>query len=187
MEAIVPAFLLAVITQLGERPAMAAALLADRYGRPLLVALGALLAHAAGNFAAAAAGMAMAPMMTPNAKALLLAVALVLGGLGGLFPSRLKDRLESWKLGALLSAFFAILTLALGERTQFFTLALATHGQPWFAAAGATIGAFAVGFIAAVLGELSWKQVNFRWLRIGSGLLMIAAGAWVGLGAVRLL
>ena len=52
MEALVPAFLLAAITQLCDKPAMLTAILADRYGRPLTVALAAGFAHAAGNFAA---------------------------------------------------------------------------------------------------------------------------------------
>lgn len=186
MEAIVPAFLLAVLSQLGDRPALLTALLADRYGRPLTVAFAAGLAHAAGNFAAAAAALVMAPMMTPEAKALLLALALVFGGLGGFGSGRIKDRLEGWKMGPLVTPLLGVLVLAFGERTQFFTLALATRGEPWFAAAGATIGAFAVGFVAAVLGERMWKDIPFRWFRVATALGFLAAGIWIGLAALRL-
>ncbi|MBC9033253.1 TMEM165/GDT1 family protein [Sphingomonas sp. JC676] len=187
MEAIVPAFLLAVLTQLGERPAALTAILSDRFRRPILVALAAGLAHAIGNGAAAAAGMAIAPMMTPNAQALFLAVALVFGGVGGIWPVKAPDRLERWRLGAVLTPLLGVLILAFGERTQFFTLAISVRGLPWLAAAGATIGAFAVAFVAAVLGEKQWMAIRFGWLRIGSAILFLIAGAWIGLGAVRLL
>ena len=187
MEAIVPAFLLAVLTQLGERPALLTAILADRYGRPLTVALAAGLAHAGGNALAALAGRAMAPMLTPNAQSLLFAVALLIGGFGGIWRVKPPGRLEAWPLGSFLTPLLGIFILALGDRTQFFTLALATRGEPWFAAAGATLGAFAICFVAAVLGELSWRNIGFAKLRVGVALLFLAAGAWIGLGALRLL
>ena len=187
MEAIVPAFLLAVLSQLGERPALLTAILADRFGRPLTVAVAAGLAHAAGNGLAAIAGVAMAPILTPNAQALLLAVALVTGGVSALWRVKPPARLEGWRFGALLTPLLGVFVVALGGGTQFFTLALATRGEPWFAAAGATIGTLAVAFVAAVLGEPGWKALPFAKIRIGIGLLFLVAGAIIGLGALRLL
>jgi putative Ca2+/H+ antiporter (TMEM165/GDT1 family) len=187
MEALVPAFIAALLTQAGDRPAMLTAILADRYGRPLLVALMAGLAHAGGNALAAFGGGLVAPMLNPNAQALLLAIALLFGGTGSLWPVKRPERLEQWQLGSLLTPLLAIFILALGDRTQFFTFAIAARGEPWFAAAGAAIGAFAIAFVAAVLGELSWSRIPFKWLRVGMGLVMLAGAAWVGLGAMRLI
>jgi len=187
MEAIVPAFLLAVLTQLGERPALLTAILSDRYGRPLTVALAAGLAHAGGNALAALAGLALAPILISNAQSLFLALALLMAGFSGLWRVKLPSRLESWHLGSLLTPLFGVFILALGGNTQFFTLALATRGEPWFAAAGAALGAFAVCFVAAVLGELGWRNIPFGKLRVVIGLLFLAAGAWIALGALRLL
>jgi putative Ca2+/H+ antiporter (TMEM165/GDT1 family) len=187
MEAIVPAFLLAILSQIGERPALLTAILADRFRRPILVALAAGLAHAIGNGAVAAAGMAMAPMMTPNAQALFLAIALVFGGVGGLWPVKAPHRLDRWRLGAFLTPLLGVAILAFGERTQFFTLALSIRGFPWLAAAGATLGSVAIAFVAAVLGEKAWRALPLGWLRIGFAILFLIAGAYVGLGAVGLL
>lgn len=186
MEAIVPAFLLAVISQLGERPAMLTAILADRFGRPLTVALAAGLAHLAANAVGAVAGMAMAPILTTNAQSLVLACALVSGAIGALWRVKAPGRHERWRLGPMLTPLLAIFFTALGGQTQFFTLALAVRGEPWFAAAGAATGAFVIAFIAATLGERGWSAVNFRWVRIATGVIFLAAAAWFALAAFRL-
>ncbi|RYE02798.1 MAG: hypothetical protein EOP61_07205 [Sphingomonadales bacterium] len=187
MEALVPAFLLAVLTQLGDRPAWLTAILADRYGRPLTVALAAGLAQAGGNAFAALAGLSMAPILTPNAQSLLLAVALLMAGISGLWRVKAPNRLDDWHLGSIVTPSLGVFALALGGNTQFFTLALATRGEPWFAAAGSALGAFGVCFVAAVLGELAWRNIPFGKLRVIIGLLFLAAGAWIALGALRLL
>lgn len=187
MEALVPAFIAALLTQAGDRPAILTAILADRYGRPLTVAFVAALAHGAINALAAIGGEQIAPLLTPNARALFLAVAFVVGGFSALLPVKTPDRLESWGIGVLATTFLGVFSLALSAQTPFFTLAFAVRSDPWFAAAGATAGAFAVAFVAAVLGELSWQRIPFRGFRILIGLLFLIAGAVIGLGAVRLL
>lgn len=187
MEAIVPAFLLALLSQLGDRPALLTAILADRYGRPVTVALAAGLAHLAGNGVAAAGGMAIAPMLTPEAQSLLLSLALLMAGFGGLWKIRATPRFENRRIGAALTTMFGVLIVALGDSTQFFTLALATRGEPWFAATGATIGAFAIAFVAATLGEEGWRKLPLARLRAGIGILFLIAGVYIGLGALRLL
>jgi putative Ca2+/H+ antiporter (TMEM165/GDT1 family) len=186
MEALVPAFLLAALTQLCDKPAMLTAILADRYGRPLTVAITAGIAHATLNLAAALGGSLIGPMMTPNARALLLAMALIFGALGAAGSNRVKDRLDGWKLGAFFTPLLGVLILAFGESTPFFTLALSTGGQPWFAAAGASIGTFGVAFVAAMLGERTWAAMPWRWLRILSGIGFLIAGCWIGVNALRL-
>ena len=187
MEALVPAFVAALLTQLGDRTPLLVALLADRFGRPLAVALAAGLAHAAGNALAALAGSWIGPMLSPNAQARLLASALLCGGVGALWRVGTPDRLERWRIGALLTSFLGVFILALGDRTQFFTLALAARSMPWFACVGATLGAFAVTFAAAMLGERGWRAIPFRHARIAIGAVFLIAGAVVGLGALRLL
>ena len=187
VEALVPAFIAALLTQLGDRPAMLTAILADRYGRPLTVAFAAGLAHAAGNALAALLGIVMAPLLPPNAQALLLAIALFFGAVGAFWPVRVPDRLERWRLGSLLTSFAGVFILALGDRTEFFTFAIAARSAPWFAAAGATVGAFAVAFVAAVIGELSWARIPFRAFRYLTGTLFLIAAAVIGLGALRLI
>lgn len=186
MEAIVPAFLLALLAQPGDRPALLTAILADRFGRPLTVALVAGLAHGAGSALAALAGSAVGPTLTPEARSLLLAVALLAGAVTGLIRTRLPSRLDRWRFGPLLTPLLGVFVLALGEQTQFFTFALAAGGSPWLAAAGTTLGALVVAIVAATLGEAGWSKLPLRWLRFAASALFLIAGVVIGLGALRL-
>ena len=186
MEALVPAFLLALLAQPGDRPALLTAILADRFGRPLRVALAAGLAHGAGSALAALAGGALAPMLTPEARSLLLALALIVGAATACARAPLHNRLDHWRIGAFGTSFAGVLVLALGEQTQFFTFALAAQGKPWLAAAGSTLGAFAVALVAAQLGEAGWTRLPLRRLRQGSAAIFLVAGIAIGLGALRL-
>lgn len=186
MEVFVPALLLAILAQLGDRPALLTAMLADRTRRPLAAALGGALAHAAGNGIAATGGAYMAPMLTPNAQALLLAIALLVGGGSAFWPVKAPPVHERWQVGAFLTSLFGVGILMMSDRTPFFTLALAARGEPWLAAAGAAIGAAAVGFVAAVLGEQGWRALPLGKLRIAIGILFVAAALYIGLGALRL-
>lgn len=188
MEAVVPAFIAALLVQAGDRSPWLVAILADRYGRPFTVAFAALLAHAGGNAIAATGALLIAPLLTPNAKQLLLALALIFAAMGALWRLKAPDRLERWRLGALLTPLFGVFILALGDTTQFFTLALGVRGpSPWFAFGGACAGIFVVHLAAALMGELSWRQLPIRGFRIGLGLIALLAGAVVGAGALRLI
>ena len=186
MEAIVPAFLLALLAQPGDRPALLTAILADRFARPITVALAAGVAHGLGSVLAAFAGAAVATALVPDARSLLLSVALLAGAVTGLIRTTLPSRLDRWRFGPMLTPLFGVFVLALGEQTQFFTFALAAGGSPWLAASGATLGASIVAMVAASLGETGWSKLPLRWLRYAASALFLVAGIVIGLGALRL-
>ncbi len=162
--------------------------MARRYGRPFTVALAALLAHGAGNAIAAGGAMLIAPILTPNAKQVLLALALIFAAAGALWRLKAPDRLEGWRLGSFLTAFLGVFTLALGDTTQFFTLAFAVRApSPWFAFGGACAAILVVNLGAALAGELAWRRLPVRGFRIGFGLFALFAGLIIGAAALRLI
>lgn len=188
MEAVVPAFIAALLTQAGDRSPWLVAILADRYGRPFTVAFAALLAHAVGNAIAATGALLVAPLLTPNAKQLLLALALIFAAMGALWRLKAPDPLERWRLGAFLTTLLGVFILALGDTTQFFTLAFGVRAQtPWFALGGACAGILVVNLAAALIGERSWRQLPIRGFRIAFGLACLLAGAVIGVAALRLI
>lgn len=187
MEALVPAFLLAVLSQIGDRSALLVAILSDRFQRPVLVTLSATCAHLLLNLIAAFAGSMMAGMLNPNAAALFLAMALLFGAAGSLWPKKGTWGLDQRNWGMVATSFLGVTLLSLGDRTQFFTLALSTTGAHWFAAAGATVGTLATGFVASTLGQAGWQKLPHKGLRWATGLIFLLSGLYIGLGALRLL
>lgn len=188
MDSLVPAFIVALLTQAGDRSPWLVAILADRFGKPLLVALAAVLAHATGNIIAATGGMLIAPMLTPNARQLLLALALLFAAIGALWRLKPPDRLEGWQLGAFLTPLLGVFILAAGDTTQFFTLAFAARGpSPLLAAAGAFLAVLVVNTVAALAGETAWRTLPLRGYRIGFGLLCLVTGLFLAVSALRLI
>lgn len=188
MDSLVPAFIAVLLAQAGDRSPWLAAVLADRFGKPFTVAFAAFLAHAAGNAVAATGGMLVAPMLTPNARQLLLALALGFAAMGALWRLKPPDRLGGWKLGTFATSLFGIGILAAGDTTQFFTLAFAAQEPaPVLAAIGATLAALVINTAAALMGEKAWRKLPIGPYRIGFGLICLVTGAILTASALRLI
>lgn len=181
------ALVLGAFTQTSDRTPWLAAILADRLGRPTTIV--ALIAALALNYAiGVAAGLTVARLLTPEATLLLLALSLVLAGLGTGWRIRRPDALEHWRLPGAATAFLGLFIMAFGDRMQFVVAALAARTQlPWAAAVGATLGAAIVGGAAAALGERAWCALPLRRVRIGVAIVLMLAGVVLGLSALRLI
>ena len=181
------AFVAAILAQLADRTPWLAAILADRY-RPAPVIAACVPALAAVYAIGVVGGALLATRMTPEAKQLLLAMALVLAGGSAAFAAKAPDRLEGWRLGGFGTTLAGIFVLALGDRTQFVAFALAARTPvPALAAIGATLGSLAVVVPAALIGERRWRRLPLAGLRWTSGALLLACGLVLGLDAVALI
>lgn len=182
------AFVGALLCQVSDRTAWLAALLGDRFQNTGQLVVAATVALSVSNVIGAAAGQIIAPMMTPNARALFIALALVSAGGAALFRSRRPGDMARSRIGALATALISLLAISIGDRTQFLTAALATRSTlPVFAAIGATLGSLVVVIPAMLAGEAQYRSLPHRPLRIGSGLILIFTGVIFGLGALRLI
>lgn len=181
------ALVAASLAQLGDRTAWLAAILSDRWRKPGLVIACATLGLLAASGLAAAGGALLAPTIAPNAKQLLLALALLLQGAGSFWPAKMPDRLEGWRIGAAATTFLGVLILAFGDGVQFIAAALAARSPvPALAAIGATLGSLAVIAPAALLGEAAWLRPPLRRVRTAIGVLFLVVGAALALGALGL-
>ena len=78
--------------------------------------------------------------------------------------------------------------LAFGDGVQVIVLALAARsGSPWGAGVGATLGSLAVLIPAALLGERTRTAVPLGSVRRGIGVVCVATGIVLTLGALRLI
>jgi len=187
MDALMAAIVAAALAQIGDRPAWLAAILSDRYRAPWTIIAGAALALAAAGGLAAAAGALMAARLTPNAKLLMLALALLFQGAGVVGRVKMPDRLEGWRLGAFATSLLGLFILAFGDGVQFIVLTLAARSPlPWLAAAGAAIGSLVVIVPAVMLGESAWIALPLRAARTAASVLLLAAGAVLALTALQI-
>ena len=186
MNALMAALVAALLTQASDRGAWLAARLGDRFERRWTAIAGLVLALAIVNAIAAAGAVLIAPILTPNASGLLLALALVSAGGSALF--RPKPPADAFRGGALIASLAALLALGIGDRTQFITFALATRTPiPAFPAIGATLGGLAVLVPAMLAGERAYARLPERAIRLPIAALLLIAGAVIGLAALRLL
>lgn len=182
------AFVAAFIAQATDRSARRAAMIGDLYPRHFWPIVAAIIALAGVSALAATAGALMAPILTPNARLLLLAAALLSAGVGGLTLGKVRTRPGDWRLGGFTTTLAAMLALGLGDRTQLVTAALAARGSlPGFAAIGATLGSLAVVIPAMQLGERRYLALPLRPFGIATGIVMILLGIGLGLTALRLI
>ncbi|WP_375250126.1 TMEM165/GDT1 family protein [Sphingomonas sp.] len=192
MDAFMAALVLGALTQGTERTPWLAAILADRWRRPgrmpLLLIVAAMLALAINYAIGVAAGMALTTLLTPAAKQLLLALALVLAGVGTGWRVKRPDDLAGWRVGRTVTALAGLFIMAFGDRMQFIVAALAIRSPlPWASAVGATIGALAAIAPAALLGEAAWCALPWRAIRLSVAAILTVAGIILGLSAVSLI
>ncbi len=181
------ALVAAALVQGADRAPWLVAILVDRYRRPGLVLAAAALALAANYALASVAGLMVAPLLSPNAGLLLLALSLLLAVSGMVVRAKPPDRLAGWKLGAFATSLLGMFILAFGDATQFIAAALAARSPvPWLAAVGATLGTLAVMVPATVLGEAGWRALPLRAIRWASAGVLSVAGVVLGLAAARL-
>lgn len=186
MDPLVPAFVAVLLAGVSDRPPLLAAILSDRLGRGAL--WGTIGAQTIGFVLAAIGGMLVAPILTPNARNLILAVALIAAATAVPIPARIKDRLGSWRLPPFPTGLLGMAALALGDRSQFLVFALvARTPDPLTGTIGASLAGAVLLLGAATLGERAWQKLPFAAIRIVATLLLALTGAVLGLGALRLL
>ena len=188
MDALMAALVAAALAQATDRTPWLTAMLGDRYKSKAVVILAAALALAAGNALAAVGGTLVARAMSPNAKDLFLAIALIFAGAAAFGAIRSPERLSGWRTGAFLTSLLGIFILALGDRSQFLTAAIVARSpSPVLAAIGATIGALAVNIPAILAGERARRRLPITAFRISTGALFVLVGLYLGLGAIRVI
>ncbi len=181
------ALVLGALCQLGGRTPWLAAILSDRFRPPVVIAAAA--AAFATNYALGAlAGILIAPMLAPEARDLLLAMALILASFGISWRRKAPDRLAGWKLGAAGTSLLGLSIMAFGDGMQFIAVALAARSAlPWLAAVGATLGALAVTMPAIAIGEARWIALPLRAMALTAGGILLVSGAVIALKSIALI
>ncbi len=187
MDALVPAFVVALLAELGDRTQLLAVLLGERFRRPAAVLAGIALASLLNMAIAAALGAEVALHVNHRAIQMMAGVGLILAASGAAFRVKPPPSIDRWTLGAFASSAGSFFILALGDKTQFVTGAIAAgSGHPLLAAVGAAAGVTLANAPAVVLGERWPTSVPMRAIRIGAGAVLALAGLFLVIGALGL-
>lgn len=187
MDALLTTFLAGLLAEVGDKTQLLVLALAIRYRRPLPVLLGVAAGAMANGALAAAGGVLVHGFITLRAISLLVAIALVLAGVGAFLRQKDESDMGStWKVGPFLTTAACFFLLEFGDKTQFLTAALAAQYNTFaFAAAGAAAGVIAANGPVAFLAERT-SAVPLKPIRIGVGALFLLAGFIVAINALRL-
>jgi putative Ca2+/H+ antiporter (TMEM165/GDT1 family) len=188
MDALLTAFLACLLVETGDKGQLLSLALAVRFRRIAPLIAGVAVAAAANAVISALAGDLLAPLLSADARALFLALALLFAGIGMLFPAGRPDLLSGWRIGAFATATLGLSILAFGNGAQFLTLAIATRtADPVLTACGAGLGTIAAWLPVMVLRQRFFTVLPLRRIRRGGGVILTGIGLIVGLGAIGLL
>ena len=179
-----PAFFLTmlatVMASFGGRDYRLVAHLSSRLGAsPILLAI-AWLSAAVTAVLAGLAGMGLAALLAPNAKSMLVAIALVLAAAELAWPWQWRQAEEPTR-----SSFAILLVLVaaqIGDGARFLILAITiATGAPWLAILGGAVGSAAVLAVGWNLGTQPDAARIFRRIRVGLAAALALAGVVIGL------
>lgn len=182
MPALLFALIAAALASIGGRDQRLVAAFAGKLGRANGLLVAAWLVAALTAAAAAWVGGAMAGLLAPPAKQMLVAIALVMAAAEMLWPRSDKEPLEPTRsLGA-----FAIVLAArqVGDGARFLVFAIAiAAGSPAFTAVGGAIGSAAALTLGWALGAALPRRVPLKILRTAIAGLLLVAGAIIAISA----
>ena len=185
MDALLTTFIAAALAEFGDKTQLLVIAFAVRYRAPLPILAGVAVAALANNLIAVTGGALISGMITLRAVSLLVALALLFAGLGGLMRAKSPEGMGStWKTGPFLTTAGCFFLLEFGDKTQFLTFALSAQFNAFaLALAGATAGVAVANLPAALLGD---KLLHLGRIRLAAAILFLFAGLIVGLSALRL-
>lgn len=187
MEALLTSFVAAFLAEWGDKTQWLVVALAARFARPVPVLAGVAVAALANALIASAGGIIVHDLIVARAAALLLALALLFVGGGGLFRAKEPNMGATWRTGPFLTAAGCFFLLEFGDKTQFTAFALATYYDSLaLTAAGASAGVIAASLPAILLARDLPRLLPLRGIRVAIAALFLLAGLVVAVGALRL-
>ena len=178
-EAFLAAFALVGISEVGDKTQLAVLTLSTRYGKPLQVFLGAILAFLIADGLAVLVGGALVQLVPP---ALLKAASGLLFLVFGALTLRSRDDGDvevADKSRPLLASFNMVLISEMGDKTQIATALLAAQYNAGLIVLLGVLAAMAtLSAITVIIGSKLRQLVPLRLLRVASGVAFIAFGVW---------
>lgn len=188
MDALLTTFIAALLAEFGDKTQLLVIALAVRYRAPAPILAGVAVAALLNSLLAAAGGIVINELIVARAVSLLVALALIFAGVGGLMRQKQPDMGATWKTGAFVTTVVCFFLLEFGDKTQFLTGALAAKFDSFaLAALGATAGIIAASIPSLLLADRYPTLAPMKAIRVGIAILFLLVGFIVAVGALRLI
>lgn len=181
MEALYLSTLAVAVAEIGDKTQLLSLVLVTRYGRPLLIAFGILLATLANHALAGWFGASLAAWLAPELVRWLLAASFLAMALWLLIPDHLDEEDAAAPRGwgsALLATLILFFLAEIGDKTQIATVVLAARFEDALpmVVCGTTLGMLAANVPMLYGGQALMRRVPLAWVRrVASALFLVLA------------
>lgn len=181
MDALLTSTLVVALAEMGDKTQLLAIILATRFGRPLPIIAGILVATLANHALAAFAGMEIASLLDGSGFRFAVAASFVAMAAWTLIPDKADENAgQSGGFGPFLTTCIAFFLVEMGDKTQVATIALGARFHSVFhVTMGTTLGMMLANVPAVYLGHELVKRVPLRTVRIVAALLFFGLGVWL--------
>jgi len=177
------------LAEIGDKTQLLALVLAARYGRPLPIIVGILIATVANHALAAWLGVLAAGWLGAETLRWLLGLSFLAMAGWMLVPDKMADGDAPGKsrLGPFLATLIAFFLVEIGDKTQVATVALsARFNSVLLVTAGTSLGMMIANVPVVLLGGAAAAKIPLRPVRAAAALTFAALGllALLNLGEV---
>jgi putative Ca2+/H+ antiporter (TMEM165/GDT1 family) len=185
MEAFLISTGVVALAEIGDKTQLLALVLAARFGKPVPIVLGILVATLANHFLAGALGAWLATVVGPATMRWVLGVSFIAMAIWTLVPDKYDsdEQRAQPQLGVFGTTLVAFFLLEMGDKTQIATVALAARFPSLVSVvAGTTLGMMLANVPAVLLGEVAAKKLPMRVVHGIAGAMFLVMGVLVLLG-----
>lgn len=172
------------LAEMGDKTQLLTLILAARFGRPLLICFGILLATLLNHAAAGALGAWLGSALTDEVLRWVLGISFLAMAGWMLIPDELDDvQVETGRWGVLITTVVVFFIAEMGDKTQLATVALAARSEwLWAVVAGTTLGMMLANVPAVYVGQQLAERLPVRRLNQLAAALFAGLGIWALMG-----
>jgi putative Ca2+/H+ antiporter (TMEM165/GDT1 family) len=181
LEALLVSAGVVALAEIGDKTQLLALLLAARFGKPIPIVLGILVATLANHAFASAVGNWLVGVIGADSMRWILGVSFLAMAAWTLVPDAAPDESAAApRFGVFLTTAAAFFVVEMGDKTQIATVALAAqfHSIAWVVL-GTTLGMLLANVPAVYLGDALLRRVPLQHVRIVAALVLAVLGIYV--------
>lgn len=181
MEAVWVSAAIVALAEIGDKTQLLAIVLAARYGKPVPIVLGILVATLLNHAVAASGGYLVSQWLAGRTFHLLVGAAFIAMAGWALIPDKHdEDAAQRSRGGIFLTTLMVFFIVEIGDKTQIATSLLAARFQDIvLVTIGSTTGMMLANVPAVYFGEAVTRIIPLAYMRIAAAITFALIGLWI--------